>query len=263
MPHIVDPTLVPEQDESRRCQFCDYRGKVTAEHIWPSQYQQITPGVRTAMHEQGLIGAPTMRRFSAKAFSATARISCGKCNHERLKTIEDEALPYVAAMAANIGTIPLPLVAQRKLAAFALRMFAVAQYTHASARPIPRSHREHLITHRAPPQRVEVWAMGYQGAQERVHMTCAGARLAAPGERIPDRANAYHGLLRFGRLVLEIAALTDGRSFPFLPQDDRIFLRLWPIELNRVGIWPPVRMLGDAEWDGRIANLSANIDLRV
>jgi hypothetical protein len=203
------------------------------------------------------------RRFNARAFSAKASIDCGRCNHELLNAIENEALPYVAAMASNIGTFPLGLVAQRKIAAFAFRMFAVTQYTHPAVRPIPRNHREHLVTHRAPPQRAEVWAMGYQGNREKVYVTCGGARLAGPRERLPDRANAYHGILRFGRLILEIAALTDGRPFPLLPDDPRSYLRLWPIELNRIGVWPPPRMLDEADWEGRLATLSENIDFRV
>jgi hypothetical protein len=264
MIHIVDPLIQPEHDESTRCQFCDYRGKLTAEHVWPSQFRKITPGVSTVRHQLGTVGATGLNQeWLGAAFSAKVRIDCRKCNHERLKRIENDALPYFAAMAASpTGNWPLQPDAQRKVAAFALRMFAVTQYTHPSGRPVPRAHREHLASHRSPPPLVEVWAMGYGGANtDRVHTQAGASRLAGPGEPMPDRSNAYRGIMRFGHLVLEVAALTDGRAFPFLPEDDRIFLRLWPIEFDRVGIWPPSRMLDDADLAGRIANLSMNIDL--
>jgi hypothetical protein len=63
------------------------------------------------------------------------------------KSILDE---YVTVVPSGGG---LPLDAQRKIAAFALRMFAVAQYTHPTTRPIPRTHREHLVTHRSSDDR--------------------------------------------------------------------------------------------------------------
>jgi hypothetical protein len=144
------------------------------------------------------------------------------------------------------------------LAAFALRMVAVAQYTHPERRPVPRHHREHLVTHRSPPQHAEVWAFYYTGDDTMdVVLQGGGQRLSGSNERVPEWANAYRGILRIGHLVLELAARTDNRPYPAIPADDRAFVRLWPMEFNRIPVWPPDRLLDHAEFARRLSSFDA------
>jgi hypothetical protein len=259
MPDIVDPAHQPEADERKRCQFCAYRGTLTNEHIWPRRFRRNFPEFVSALHERGTTGAgqeDVRVTWEAPAFSTKRKITCDPCNHVRLEKIEREAVSYVVSMARGTMQGDLPLTAQRKLAAFALRMVAVGQYLHPQERPVPRSHRAHLALNLSPPQRTEVWAFCCADGDlhRAIRLQAGSQRLAAPGERMPVWANSYRGILRIGHLVLELAARMDGRSFPVLPPDSRAFVRLWPIEFNRVGIWPPDRLLTEVEFERRVAS---------
>ena len=259
---ILDPSQHPEQDESQRCQFCVYRGKLTAEHIWPWALRRHFPEIGSAMHERGGVGrsgpVPAVT-WEGPPFTATARIDCHPCNHERLERIEREAAPVFAHVAR--GTLPrsgIRVNAQRKLAAFALRMVAVGQYTHATQRPVPRNHREHLATNLSPPPRMEVWAFCCEQHDvfETVHLQAGAFVMARPGESFPPWPNAYRGILRFGNLVIELAARYDGSAFPAIPTDARAFMRLWPIDFNRIAVWPPDRIITEAQFERRLASFN-------
>ena len=267
MSAFADPAAAPEPDESRRCQFCVFRGPLTREHVWPQQYRKMLPGVRNATHQRGSFGTGPTHTWSAKAFSTQARITCHDCNHVRLRGIEEEALELFSALAAtdpsNATSITtLSSIAQRQLAAFALRMFAVTQYTNGTSRPVPRWHREHLVQHRSPPQHIDMWAFACAGATPEIRMQCGASRVAGPGEPLPLGANAYRGVLRFGSLVVEVAAMWSPRPFPIRPQDRRLYVPLWPLVIGRVGIWPPERWLDDSAYQGRLANLDGEVVLR-
>src|ERR1700694_1480917 len=218
MPSIVDPTQHPEPDEAHHCQLCQFTGSLTREHIWPWVLRKHFPEITRARHERGHTGKPQGKlardTWQAPPFTASARIDCHRCNHNRLAKIENEAIPLVVPMVRGTGGFPLPLTAQRKLAAFAIRMIAVGQYTHPSQRPVIRAHREHLSAQLSPPPRMEVWAMCAERCSltDTVHLQAASFQFAGPGETFPHWANAYRGILRFGHLVLEIAALHDGRA---------------------------------------------------
>ena len=92
---------------------------------------------------------------------------------------------------------------------------------------------------------MQVWAFCCDVGDLRgaIYLQAGTQRLARPGERLPDWANAYRGILRIGHLVLELAARNDGQTFPAIHQDGRAFVRLWPVDFSRIGIWPPVRLL--------------------
>lgn len=48
------------------------------------------------------MGSVPAETWPAEAFPATVRIDCGPCNHEKLATIEDEAiLDYIAPMPSS------------------------------------------------------------------------------------------------------------------------------------------------------------------
>jgi hypothetical protein len=250
MVQILDPALHPEPDESRRCQFCSYEGKLTREHLWPGEFKRLFPEAKSVRHERfDATNPPVPRTWQGPAFESTVTIDCAMCNNKHLRRIEREAAIWIFGMARGVRRpTPLHLETQRKLAAFALRMTSVAQYTGPDLRPIPRSHREHLVIHRTPPPAVEVWLSYYAGDDWawRVQTTPQGIS-AGPGQSLQPGPNAYYGFLRVGHVVLQIAARTDGLPYPFRPRDPDIYIPIWPIEINRVGIWPPVRMINMAE----------------
>jgi hypothetical protein len=260
MPDIVDPTRHPEEDEAHRCQFCSYRGTLTREHVWPWALRRHFPEHTRAVHETGSTGQASAipgTTWHAPAFTTRVKIDCHACNHDRLEKIERQAVPYIVPMARGVPAPGgLQLDAQRKVAAFALRMIAVGQYTHPQLRPVPRNHREHLMLNLSPPQRMEVWAFCCEIGDLRgaIHLQAGTQRLARPGERLPDWANAYRGILRIGHLVLELAARNDGQTFPAIHQDSRAFVRLWPVDFTRIGVWPPVRLLSEQEFEARLAS---------
>jgi hypothetical protein len=256
---ILDPSQHPEKDESERCQFCPYRGKLTQEHIWPWRLRNHFPQLRTAAYTKGGFTAGRVApdtEWTGRPFASTASIDCHPCNHRRLERIEAEAIPLFVAMAR--GALPKSGILpnnQRKLAAFALRMVAVGQYTDANTRPVPRAHREHLAQNASPPSRVEVWAFCCEHGEvgiDTIELLGSSQRFAGMGEGIPHRANSYRGLLRFGRIVLELAARSDGGTVPVIPPDSRAFLRLWPLDLQRIGVWPPDRMITEEEFRRRV-----------
>lgn len=256
MDPMLSPVLQPEEDESQRCQFCPYRGKLTQEHLWPETYKKWFPQITEAHHQRYDVRAPQgAREWDGPPFQSTVGIDCNDCNNEQLRKIERAALVWVVGMARGLRPVkPLLLDTQRKLAAFTLRMVAVSQYTHPELRPVPRSHREHLVTHRAPPPMVDVWLSYYEGHDAVFRIQGMPLGVSGPNERPPIGPNAYHGFVRMGHLILEIASRTDG-PFPYpLPKpDSRTFIPIWPIEFNRIGIWPPERALDDAGLSQRLA----------
>jgi hypothetical protein len=115
-------------------------------------------------------------------------------NNQRLRGIEVEAAPWVWGMARGFRQpTALPPTAQRQLAAFALRMVAVGQYTRPQLRPVPRAHREHFVTHRTPPPLVGCWAFYCEGNDATFRVlsptsVCANVPRASHRRRIgPDR----------------------------------------------------------------------------
>jgi hypothetical protein len=267
MIHIVDRRshLEPEVERGR-CAFCDYRGKLTKEHVWPSQFNKVIKITGRAEHQRGDITTTEPERWRAEAFAASVRIDCGTCNHHKLRLIEDEAIiPYVAPMLAGQSGGGFHLEAQRKIAAFALRMFAVAQYTHPYFRPIPRSHREHLVTHRSPPPRTEVWLWTCPPATADMILPaiyCGSLMVSGKGEQHSGRVNAYHGILRIAHLVIEIASRTDGLAFPVVPVAPGSYLRIWPIlDFNRIFIWPPAQALTEDDLAARIRGIGEGVEL--
>jgi hypothetical protein len=259
MPSFADPALHPESGESRLCAFCSYRGKLTGEHVWPQRFRDLFPQLGRTRHQRGDLQSPI--EFDAVAFTATVNIDCNTCNNQRLESIERDASPYVKAMALALTAQALPPDAQRRIAAFALRMFAVSQYTHPRTRPVPRRHREHLVMHQAPPDEVHAWIWGYNGRDVRAPQVRGSAQLiAAPGERLPKWANAYRGILRIGHLVIEMATRTDGIPFPFLTGVSEGALCIWPPEVGRVAVWPPGVLLDEDAWDELVSWLTKSVN---
>jgi hypothetical protein len=82
-----------------------------------------------------------------------------------------------------------------------------------------------------------------------------------PGQAQPNEPNAYHGLVRMGHVVIELGVRTDGLPYPLRPPDSRTFIPLWPLEVDRTGIWPPARMLTAAELDRRYEPTLGDFDL--
>jgi hypothetical protein len=266
MATIVDALGKPEPEkERRRCAFCDYRGKLTREHVWPERFNNIIKVTGKTGYQRGDVrSAP--ETWEADAFSTTVRIDCGNCNHHVLRQIEDDAIiPYIAPMLFGQSGAGLHLTAQRKIAAFALRMFAVSQYTHPRHRPIPRHHREYLVTHRSPPPLTEVWVwMCVPGNNDAIlpDIFCASVAVSGKGERFSGRVNSYHGILRIANLVIEIASRTDGLAYPVVPDAPGAYLRIWPmLDFNRVYIWPPLRPLTEADYQTRVRGCVQAFDM--
>jgi hypothetical protein len=260
----VDPVRRREPDESNRCAFCDFRGKLTLEHVWPRRFDEEVTVTGLARHERGDMTSMELESWRAGVFTARVRIDCDTCNNVKLETIEREAWPFVASMAFAEGAGVLSLTAQRMVAAFALRMFAVAQYTHPQARPIPRHHREYLVTQGSAPPRTEVWlwTCAFAGEALNPDINAASMPVARKGEALGGMANGYRGILRIGRLIIEIASRTDGMSFPMLPGRVRTYLRVWPItDLKRVIVWPPEQALTEAEWVARYRGINQPVTL--
>jgi len=264
MIHIVDALGQPEPEVERgRCAFCSYQGKLTREHVWPERFNKI---IKVSGKTEYLLGdiASAPRTWDAEAFSTTVRIDCGNCNHHILRRIEDEAIiPFIAPMLYGQSGAALHLTAQRKIAAFALRMFAVSQYTHQRARPIPRHHREYLVTHRSPPPLAEVWVWRCVPETNDAilpDIVCGSLRVSGKGERFSGRVNAYHGILRIAHLVIEMAARTDGLAFPLLPVAPGAYLRIWPMQdFSRAWVWPPARTLTEADYQARVRGCAESV----
>lgn len=257
---LLSPVLQPEDDENRRCQFCSYRGTLTREHLWPEAFQTYFPNFTGSVHQTWDIdGKHPPKEWVQPPFRIRRKIDCAKCNNERLRDIEVAAAPWIWRMAQGIGEpTALDLPTQQKIAAFALRMAAVGQYIGPDLRPVPRSHREHLVANGSPPPLVEVWAYLYSGIDWAFRVeTTPQAIAAAPGEPVPSEPNAYFGLIRMGRLVLEIAAMTAGGGlipYPFHPPSFRSYTPIWPLVFGSTRVWPPAGMLSP---DGLAQRLAA------
>lgn len=238
--------------------FCSYKGSLTREHVWPEQLKNVFNVVGLAKHQKGdKLGRTPLRTWDAAPFSTRIRLDCATCNNEHLRTIEVDAMPYIVPMATGRADGGIPLDGQRKVAAFGFRMFAVGQYTHPEARPIPRAHREHLVQHHSPPLRTEIWLWNIAFDPDLLEPTihCVAMPIADVGERLTSEPNAYHGLLRIGSLIIEVASRTDGRPYPLLPRASNRFIRIWPMDdFTRVVIWPPAA-LTEGEWLARLDGL--------
>jgi hypothetical protein len=265
MPQSVDPLPTPEPERGR-CAFCDYRGKLTKEHVWPHRLGKEFNIIGRARHELGdtRVGHDP-ETWMAEAWTATVRIDCHPCNHDRLRQVESEAMDLIVQMARGQWEGLLTLSDRRKIAAFAVRMLAVTQYTHKASRPVPRQHREHLVTHLSAPPNAEVWLWmcGFHDGDWLIpEIRCTSAQLAGKGERFSGRVNAYHGILRLGHLVIEVASRTDGLAFPIVPQAPGAVLRAWPIlNLRSVLVWPPAKTITAVEYRERLDSLTKPITL--
>jgi hypothetical protein len=264
----IGSALQPEPNEGSRCAFCKYWGKLTGEHIWPQGLLNALgfPSDAKATVTRG--GGPALEArtaWTASAFDGEVRIDCDICNNKRLEVIEKAARPYVAAMAAGESGGPLEPAAQRAVAAFALRMFAVAQYTHPSNRPVPRHHREFLVEHGEPPQEARVWLWRYEGANPMSSpIYILPVQVRWPGDQGAERENAYRGILRVGHLVMEIAASTDERPFPVTPVNRDAHLRIWPPhEPCETVDWPPLLVMNEVGLQQRIDSLTRTFTVPV
>ncbi len=257
---LVDPALHRERGESQRCAFCNYRGKLTSEHIWPERFQTLFPELKMVKVQHGDPRSPL--EFDAMAFTGKVRIDCDRCNNIKLETIERAAMPHIKFLALAIHAGVLPFDAQRKLAAFGVRMLAVGQYTHTQLRPIPRHHREHLVLNRSPHQHTEVSLWAYYGPNfQAPQVRGIPQKVMLPGERSPDWINAYRGIVRIGHLVIEVAGRTDGRPVVFLPKPPGTFVRIWPIDLRGPQVWAPNKSMTEVGWEQRVADLDRAITL--
>lgn len=88
-------------------------------------------------------------------------------------------------------------------------------------------------------------------------MQTASQAITGPGETAPKGPNAYFGLIRMGRLVLEIAAMTAGEElipYAFHPLSFRSYVPTWPLVFGSTRVWPPGDMLSA---DGPAQRLAA------
>jgi hypothetical protein len=53
---IVTPRREHERERGR-CAFCDYRGKLTREHVWPERFNKIVKVTGLAEHQRGGMGS--------------------------------------------------------------------------------------------------------------------------------------------------------------------------------------------------------------
>jgi len=263
MPDLVDPSLHPERNERRQCAFCSYTGPLSSrEHIWPAAYAALIPNFEKVQYERGTTAHPEKRlTWEAAPFTTQMRMDCGKCNHERLRDIEADAAVPIALLARHLFEGSLSLDVQRRVAALVFRVFAVSQYM-SDLRPIPRHQREHLIVHRSPPAKAEIWLWLYGGsdiASPKIHG--APGKAMWPGEAVPAWFNSYRAIWRLGHLVAEVAARRDDRGYPLVPADTDAYVRIWPIEFDRLVIWPPSKVLDDKGWQRKVGELNASITL--
>ncbi len=175
-----------------------------------------------------------MQTWRAAPWTARVGIDCNHCNNVRLEYIERQAIRFVGPMAFSQREGGIPVPARQWLAAFALRMVAVGQYTHAQHRPVPRRHREYLVTNQAAPPSTAVWLWRYDfavGQLMDVNIHCASIRAIRKGEPLPAWNNAYHGLLRVGALIMEVASRTDGRGYPVEPLAPGRMIPIWPLDI--------------------------------
>jgi hypothetical protein len=258
----TDSTLQPEPYEGSHCAFCDYHGKLTGEHVWPQRLIKalLPPGTLSATTRSGALPPDAITSWTTSALEGEVNIDCDKCNNSRLEAIEVAATPYVAAMAAGRQG-PLDQSAQRAVAAFALRMFAVAQYTTLH-RGVPRSHREYLVTHGEPPVTARVWIWEYGGSGTSTIVRSRSKVIVWPGDHGAERPNAYQGILRVGRLILEVGATTDDRRYPVAPQGPGVaHLVIWPPHPRRSIVnWPPPVTTNDQAFDLRVAAMDSEIE---
>jgi hypothetical protein len=267
MSSIVDPSLYPELNEAQRCAFCGYQGKLTQEHVWPRRFRKLVKVTGNPQHMRGSygrgsFGADVMQTWRAAPWTARVGIDCNHCNNVRLEYIERQAIRFVGPMAFSQREGGIPVPARQWLAAFALRMVAVGQYTHAQHRPIPRRHREYLVTNQAAPPPTAVWLWRYDfdvGQLMDVNIHCASMRAIRKGEPLPAWNNAYHGLLRVGALIMEVASRTDGRGYPEEPLAPGRMIPIWPLDIGRVLSWPPAHALSQGEWTQRVLSLDDSI----
>lgn len=261
-------SLLPEPNEGSRCAFCDYRGTLTGEHIWPQGLLAALGFPKSAKATVTRGGAPSAwpsTTWTTSAFAGEVRIDCDICNNRKLEAIEKAAKRWVVAMALGGSKGPLDAAAQRDVAAFALRMFAVAQYTNPTNRPIPRDHREFLVEHGEAPKAVRVWLWSYAGANPwsgRIYILPIEVRW--PGDEGAMRENAYRGILRVGHLVIEIAASTNARPFPIAPRQVGAHLVIWPPDRPCQAVnWPPALALDEARLQERIDALLKSIEVDI
>jgi hypothetical protein len=116
------------------CAFCDYKGKLSAEHIASQWMQELFPGRRTAWLKNDKM--KERKQFETDTMDWKAKVVCENCNNTWMSDIETEhAQPALTPLITGEMDIPIDLSRAHSMALFAFKTTVVLDHARRLREP--------------------------------------------------------------------------------------------------------------------------------
>jgi hypothetical protein len=256
-----------KQSKTGVCCFCGRQG-VTKQHFWPDWLKKIVPRSGDS-HGRDLTGfdlshqpfvfiTPKTTTHQGPFGARKIRKVCGSCNSGWMSKLESDVKQDLAAMiCAEIRVLEVAQL--KKLAAWAMLISIIGEFTDPTYMAISESDRHHLMTHRVPPElNWKIWVGTYGGKNwdyfYRHHGLLAATKNIMPTDKT---CNVQSSAFILGSFYLLTSSSTDTKiQVSFDEKDVADLVQIWPPPATSQR-WPHVSALSHVEAD-RISNLFWN-----
>lgn len=234
------------------CPFCDSRGRLTREHVWPEWYSR-------ELRARGVV-------LTGDAAVSNNRIDitvpvCAECNNTWMSVLESDAkdllLKMTTASTGAYSALVLSQLDQRRLATWAVKTaFLIDAYREPI---VPRGFLHELGLQRVPNQATAVWIAGYstdtilRSAKRAMNFrTTAGL----PTNNSPNALLVTFTIMNTLFQVLAgfnggtLANMRDNRR-----QYDGALFKIWPDPVVSLE-WPPKLGFSRISWDGLVSSIT-------
>jgi hypothetical protein len=216
----------------KECGFCDYTGKMSAEHIVSEWMRGLFPGPIRARYGDA-------KEFKTDSMDWKTRVVCAKCNNTWMSNIESQhAKPVLTPLMRGVVNLPIGLAESRSIALFAFKTAMVLDLANRDRTPFySRRIRHAFKEHGNIPPSVQMWLCGYAG-----HRGGGQVRTLYHEGRTADgyTAQMYACTCAFGHFVFQVLGVKQIGEFSFrslAPFKPDLAVPFWP-RLVRNFVWP-------------------------
>jgi hypothetical protein len=232
--------------DSRKCVFCDGPAS-SREHVIPKWVGEELPKKPKAKWRH----VQRERAWATDHVDFKVKRVCRECNHGWMNDeIENPARPVLTRMIHG-EAVKLTRPLQERVATWAVKTHAMAQFLHEDRRPITEELRQSLYEDKIAPPQSQVWLSAYAGHATHGAWAMTHNLQLAPGQNVsPDEIlDAEMMTLCIGHLVLQSFKWSSAEPQQFqigLPDELRRFLvPIWPQESKKAK-WPGTWTLDNA-----------------
>jgi hypothetical protein len=242
----------------KECAFCDYTGKLSAEHIVSQWLGELFPGPVSAWYGE----AGELKAFKTNSMDWKARVICKKCNETWMSDIESKhAKPVLTPLVKGEMNIPINQKSARSIALFAFKTAVVLDHANRGTDPFfSRRLRYAFRKHQLIPQFVQMWMCPYVGHRAGGHVKT----IYHQGESTTGyRFLMYVCTCAFGNFTFQVLAVKQLGNAGFrsmAPFREDLAVPFWPrIPLRFV--WPHRVALKTMQEFNAFANRWQNVEI--